>query len=208
MKKLTTVKNSATTLGTEYSTITYQQLLGFAKDITGEAGYNASAKDLFKLVCGGRNNFYEKLVFEIKGESPISHFAVQKLGMVYSIIMRKETGAEYFTQRATLLINLVEDFKPSETSIRLDTMKGKNLIELKEMIHKALKTRGKNTTVLAVLKLLQPNLRMKSGSYVVYTPSFKITFNCMLGCVITEVEDLNGFKFSTNNASQLLRILS
>lgn len=207
MAKFINTNNSVAVLSTEYTNISFQQALGLVKDLVGNAGYEASAKDLFDLVHGGRNGVYEKLVFEIKGESPISHFAIQKLGPVYTIIMAKANKAEYFTQRAKMLINLIEEFRPSPESIRLDTMKGKNLVELKGAIEKAVKVRGTKATVAGVLKQLHPNLKMKAGSYTVSTPMFKVTFNCVLGCVLAELEDVNGFKRTISTAAELRSIL-
>lgn len=207
MAKFINAKNTVMSLSTEHTNISFQQALGLVKDLIGNAGYEATAKDLFELINGGRSGVYEKLVFEIKGESPISHFAVQKLGPVYTIIMAKANKAEYFTQRAKMLINLIEEYKPSPETIRLDTMKGKNLVELKSAIDKAVKVRGTKATVAGVLKQLHPNLKMKAGSYMVCTPSFKVAFNCVLGCVLVELEDANGFKRTVSTAAELRSIL-
>lgn len=207
MAKFINAKTSVTTLSTEYTVLNFQQALGLVKDLIGVAGYESTAKDLFELVHGGHNSVYEKLVFEIKGESPISHFAVQKVGPVYTIIMAKTNKAEYFTQRAKMLINLIEEYKPSAESIRLDTMRGKNLIDLKSAIEKAVKVRGTKATIGGVFKQLHPNLKMKAGSYTVCTPAFKVTFNCVLGCVLAELEDANGFKRTISTAAELRSIL-
>lgn len=206
MKKLTTNTSTTTALATETTVVSYKQVLGLMKDLIGDAGYQADAKDLFTLVHGGRNGIYEKLVFVLT-EGPISAFSVQKLGGIYTIQMEKKNKVEMFTKRATTLINIIESYKPSEEEIRLDTFKGKCLMSLREALTKSEKERGKHAKVSDVLRHLVPGLGMKSGRYSLSTPQFQIQFTTLLGHTIVEVVDNNGFSRQMNMAKDLRELV-
>lgn len=200
------MKTTTFTLATETTNLTFQQTLGFVKDLIGDAGYKASAKDLFTLVSGGRNGMYEKLVFKI-ASGPIEAFAVQKVGMIYTITLLKHNGVEYHTGKATTLINLIENYKPSEQEIDLETFRGKNLIKLREALNKSEKERGKHAKVQDVLRHLVPELAMKSGSYKLHTTLFTVKFVTLLGYTIAELTDSNGFTTQLNMAKDLRRLI-
>lgn len=202
MKKLTTVTSTTQALATETNTISFQQALGLMRDLIGDAGYQATAKDLFTLVHGGRNGVYEKLVFKLN-DGPISAFSVQKLGGIYTIQMEKKNKVELFSRRATTLINLIENYKPTDEEIRLDTFKGKCLMSLREALTKSEKERGKHAKVSDVLRHLVPGLEMKSGRYSLSTPQFQIQFTTLLGYTIVEVADHSGFSRQMNMAKDL-----
>lgn len=202
MKKLTTITSTTQAIATETNTISFQQALGLMKDLIGDAGYQATAKDLFTLVHGGRNGVYEKLVFKLN-DGPISAFSVQKLGGIYTIQMEKKNKVELFSRRATTLINLIENYKPTDEEIRLDTFKGKCLMSLREALTKSEKERGKHAKVSDVLRHLVPGLEMKSGRYSLSTPQFQIQFTTLLGYTIVEVADHNGFSRQMNMAKDL-----
>lgn len=204
MKKLTT--STTTTLATEINTLTYQQTLGFVKDLVGDAGYHATAKDLFTLVHGGRNGLYEKLVFKLT-DGPISAFSVQKVGAIYTMMIEKENKVEFSSTRATTLINLIENYKPTEEEIRLDTFKGKCLVSLREALTKAEKERGKHAKVSDVLRHLVPGLEMKSGRYTLNVPQFQIQFTTLLSYTIVEVTDHNDFTRQMNMAKNLRELV-
>lgn len=202
MKKLSTVTSTTTALATETNTISYKQALGLMKDLVGDAGYRATAKDLFTLVHGGRNGIYEKLVFKLT-EGPIRAFSIQKLGGIYTILMEKDNQVELTSMRATTLINIIENYKQSEEEIRLDTFKGKCLVSLREALTKAEKERGKHAKVSEVLRHLVPGLEMKSGRYSLSTPQFQIQFVTLLGHTIVKVTDHNDFSRQMNMAKDL-----
>lgn len=202
MKKLTTITSTTQTLATETNTISFQQALGLMKDLVGDAGYQATAEELFKLVAGGRYGIYEKLVFRLT-EGPISAFSIQKLAGIYTIQMEKENRVELFSRRATTLINLIENYKSSEEEIRLDTLKGKNLISLREALTKAEKERGKYAKAVDVLRHLVPNLKLKSGYYTLSTPQYQFQFTTLLGHTIVEVSDRDDFRRQLNMAKDL-----
>lgn len=202
MKKLTTTTSTTMALATETNTISYQQVLGLMKDLVGDAGYQATAKDLFTLIHGGRNGIYEKLVFRLT-EGPISAFSIQKLGGIYTIQIEKPNRTEMFSKRATVLINLIESYKPSEEELKLDTLKGKNLISLREALTKAEKERGKYAKAVDVLRHLVPNLKLKSGYYTLSTPQYQFQFTTLLGHTIVEVSDRDDFRRQLNMAKDL-----
>lgn len=202
MKKLTTISSTTTALATETTVVSYKQVLGLMKDLVGDAGYQATAKDLFTLIHGGRNGIYEKLVFKLT-EGPISAFSIQKLGGIYTIQMEKENRVELFSRRATTLINLIENYKSNEEEIRLDTFKGKCLLSLREALTKSEKERGRHAKVSDVLRHLAPGLKLKSGCYNYNTPQFQIKFIAMVGHVIAEVTDNSDFRRQLNMAKDL-----
>ena len=202
MKKLTTISSVTTTLATETNVVSYKQVLGLMKDLVGDAGYQATAEELFKLVAGGRNGIYEKLVFKLT-EGPISAFSIQKLGGIYTIQIEKQSRTEMFSKRATVLINLIENYKSSEEELKLDTLKGKNLISLREALSKAEKERGKHAKASDVLRHLVPNLKLKSGHYTLSTPQYQFQFTTLLGHTIVEVKDRDDFRRQLNMAKDL-----
>lgn len=204
MKLSMTLRKTTVSLSTRYTAITFQQALGYIKDLVGDSGYNATAKDLFDLVSSNRDNkLYEKLVFEIKGESPISHFAIQKLGNIYTLLMCKENGGELFSTKATRLINLIENYNPSVEYVQQETIRTKQLHQILDAIKKAKTSRGKHATVSQVLNFLQPNLKLGVGRYVCHTPLHQVTFNAFLGNIICEVTDINDFKTTVLKAVDL-----
>lgn len=202
MKKLTTITSTTQTLATETNVVSYKQVLGLMKDLTGEAGYQATAKDLFTLVHGGRNGIYEKLVFVLT-EGPIKAFSVQKLGGIYTVLMEKSNRVELYSTQATTLINIIENYKPGEEEIRLDTFKGKCLISVREALTKSEKERGRHAKASDVLRHLVPGMKMKSGHYFISIPQFQIKFTTLLGHTIIEVTDHNNFRRQMNMAKDL-----
>lgn len=202
MKKLTTITSTTQTLATETNVVSYKQVLGLMKDLAGEAGYQATAKDLFTLVHGGRNGIYEKLVFVLT-EGPIKAFSVQKLGGIYTVLMEKSNRVELYSTQATTLINIIENYKPGEEEIRLDTFKGKCLISVREALTKSEKERGRHAKASDVLRHLVPGMKMKSGHYFISIPQFQIKFTTLLGHTIIEVTDHNNFRRQLNMAKDL-----
>ena len=206
MKTLSTATSKTMALATELTSINLKEAKALMHDLKVKGGYQATARDLFQLVSGGRNGLYEKLVFKLES-GPITAFAVQKTGMIYIITMEKSNMVELSTQRATTLINLIEGYQPTEEEIRLDTFKGKCLISLREALDRAETFRGKNAKVSDVLHFLVPGLEMKSGRYAFQTPQFRIKFLTMLGHTIVEVEDANGFSRRMNMAKNLRELV-
>jgi len=206
MKKLSTVTSTTTALATETNTISYKQALGLMKDLVGESGYHASARDLFMLVHGGRNGLYEKLVFKLT-EGPLTAFSIQKVGGIYTLQMEKENKSELHTIRATLLINLIENYQPTEEEVRADTFKGKCLTSLKDALTKAEKERGKRAKVQDVLRHLVPGLEMKSGRYTITIPKYQLEFATLLGHTILTMTDGNGFQRQMNMAKDLRELV-
>ena len=202
MKLLTTI------LATETSVLSFQQLHGYMKDLTGEYGYKASAKDLYVLAGGNTNAIYEKLVFHVTGPSPICAISVTKVGPTYTLQASKKNKVEYSSQSCTTLINMVESYKPTLDEININSMKGKNLTSLLEAISKAEKERGKNATVADVFRLLMPNAKIGIGRFCHKIPNYDLYFNGFLGNVICEIVDVNGFKFTTNKARELRNTIS
>ncbi len=202
------LKLSTTMLATETTAINLAQLKNLLKKLKTEAGYMASGKDLFSLVAGGRDGVYEKLVFNIIGESPISHFAIQKIGPVYTVMMCRSNKAELTSSNCKSLINIIEEYKPSAGTIAADTIKSRNLEALKVAINKAKNEKGKNASVADAFRFLMPNLYMGNGRFVHYTPIYKVTFNCMLRNMIVEIEDVNHFKLVVTKAIDLEQVVA
>lgn len=207
MKILSGKKSLVTSLATEIVNLTFTQAQGLMKDLVGESGYQATAKDLFDLVHGGRNGLYEKILFRIDGESPINYFAVTKTTGLYSLSMSKENGVQYHSSSVTKLINLIEDYQQQPHSVAIEGMKANNAEKLNACIKKATTARGKNATVKDVLCHFQPNLRLGDGRYKIELPHYTVTFSAFLTKMIVIVEDRNNFKINVVKATELLEII-
>ena len=196
-------------LPTEIKVLDFPKLRGYIKDLIGDAGYQATAEDFFDLVYPGTcPGFYEKVLIEVNGDSPIQSLALCKLGPKYLIMASKANKTEFNSRSATTIINLVEDYKPSEESINLETLKGKNYAKLLEAIEKAEKEKGRNANVKNVLHHLIPGVKIGCGRYKHVTPNYEIWFNGFLGQMIAEIIDNTGFKRSVTNARELRAIIS
>lgn len=208
MKLSKTIRNKTVSLSTRYVKVNLSQVQAMVKDLVGESGYDATAENLFDLLSAGRDNkLYEKLVFEVVGESPISHYAIQKLGNHYLVLMIKHNGGEMFSAKATKLINLIENYNPSVEYKMEETIRTKNHKLLLDAVHKSINSRGKHATVAQVLSFLQPGLKLGVGRYVCHTHLYKITFNAFLGNIICEVEDNNYFKITVLKATELESVI-
>lgn len=202
------VKLATKILPTETIVLDFPKLRGYIKDLIGDAGYHASAQDFFDLVFPGEAGFYEKVLIQIMGESPIQNIALCKVGPCYHIMANKANGTELVTKYSTSIINMVENYQPSQEAINLETMKGKNHAKILEAIEKAEKEKGRNATVKNVLHHLLPGVKIGCGRYKHVTPNFELFFNGFLGQMIVEIVDNTGFKRSVTNARELRAIIS
>lgn len=204
----TNVKVTTKLLATETIVLDFPRLKGFIKDLIGDAGYDATAEDMFELMYPGVARSFEKLLIVVTGDSPVEYISVTKLGPSYTLQMCKKNKSEFLSKKATTLINMVEGYTPEPVQIQLDTIKGKNLVRLKECIEKAENSKGKNATVKDVFHFLLPDTRLDIGRYHHHTPRYELIFNGFLGQMIVEIIDWNGFKRSVTNARELRAIIS
>ena len=203
------VKLATKILPTETIVLDFPRLKGFIKDLIGDAGYQATAGDLFDLTFPSvRRCSYEKLLIVVTGDSPVEYISVTKLGSSYTLQMSKKNGSEFVSKKCTTLINMVEEYTPEPFQCQLDTIKGKNLVRIKECIEKAENQKGRNATVKDVFRFLLPDARMGIGRYTHHTPRYELIFNGFLGQMIVEIIDWNGFKRSVTNARELRAIIS
>lgn len=208
MRKVNT-KLATKLLATETIVLDFPRLKGFIKDLIGDAGYQATAQDLFDLTFPSVNRCsFEKLLIVVTGDSPVECISVTKLGPSYTLQMSKKNGSEFLSKKSTTLINMVEEYTPEPVQVQLDSIKGKNLARLKECIDKAEKEKGRNATVKDVFRFLLPDARIGIGRYTHHTPRYELVFNGFLGQMIVEIIDWNGFKRSVTNARELRAIIS
>lgn len=193
---------------TDVKVVNFNQLKGLIKDLKGDAGYDAKAKDFFQLLFGkGTPCAFEKLLVEVVDASPVKSLSITKLGNNYLLSMAKESNTEFQSRSCSTLINMVERFTPTDADVEVETLKGKALVKLQDAISKAEKAKGKNANVRDVLSHFAPECRLGIGRYKVGLPKHKITFNGFLGQMIVEVVDHNEFRRSVFKVTELKEAL-
>lgn len=215
------MRNITKTLATKTHSINLNNLHGYLKDVIGEYGFEAKVKDLFNILSyTNKDALFSKtlLILNYPGnqipKGCISAFSITKAGSVYSLCITKENNVEYISAKVSDLHDRVEDAlraletssysEPKETSdVRI-----KNREKLDSSIEKAVASRGKRAEVADVVRILYPNLRMKTGHVNYPIPRrMNIKFVAIIGNVVAEVTDGNGYKQQVKKVSDLLQLI-
>ncbi len=202
--------NNVTKMATQTLNLSFSMLKGFIADLIGDAGYEASAQDLLELmVPSSQIGTFEKVVVNITSdETPCINFTICKIGPVHRLSILKKNGVEFHSRSATTLINLVKNFQPSPESVKLDSLKGKNLVKLQEALSKAEKAKGRHASVRDVFHFLLPDVYMGVGRYTHRIPNYDLRFNTVLRTMVVEIVDSNGFTKAVTNARELRGVIS
>jgi hypothetical protein len=215
------MRNITKPLATKTHSMNLQNVCGYLKDVIGEYGFDAKTKDLFDVIpYTNKEAIFSKTLVTINypgGNNPkrcIDAFSITKAGGVYSLCISKVNGVEYINAKVSDLHDRVEDaLRALETDgykeqKETSDIKNKNLERLRNAISKARTAKGKRADVGDVIRHLYPNLRMKTGHLLLPIPcNFTLKFITIIGCIIVEVTDRNGYVQQIKKVDDLLVII-
>ena len=215
------MKNLTKTLATTSHSMNFSNLRGLLKDVIGEWGFDAKTSDLFNAIpYTNKEAFFSKTLITINypGQTTpkgcVEAFSITKAGGVYSLCIIKENGVEYISARVSNLHDRIEDAQRAmETSNyaeqkEVSDIKIKNREKLDREINRARTSRGKRAEIADVVRGLFPNLRLKTGHVTYPIPGdFEIRFIAIIGNVVAEVTDRNGYRQRIKKVSDLVTII-
>lgn len=215
------MRNITKPLATKTHSMNLQNVCGYLKDVIGEFGFDAKVKDLFDIIpYTNKEAFFSKTLITINypdGEIPkgcVDAFSITKAGNVYSLCISKVNGVEYISAKVSNLHDRIEEARRAldtdgyKEQKETSDIKNKNLERLRNAISKARTAKGKRADVGDVIRHLYPNLRMKTGHLLLPIPcNFTLKFITIIGCIIVEVTDRNGYVQQIKKVDDLLVII-
>lgn len=215
------MRNITKTLATKTHSMNLVNVQGCLKDVIGEYGFEAETKDLFDLIpYTNKEAFFSKTCITINypgGKIPkgcVDAFSITKAGSVYSLCISKENGVEYISAKVSNLYDRLEDAQRAldtegyKEQKETSDIKAKNNERLHNAIQKAKTAKGKRADMGDVIRNLYPNLRMKTGHLLLpISGNFTLKFVTIIGCVIVEVTDRNGYVQQVKKVDDLLTII-